>query len=141
MLALNAHAADGRIRELPLSKFPSRHEWGSATPSKPAIPGSIVKLHLTQNARTKEKFVVGGADDGSILFWNLDTLELCAKWIAFSTPLEKVVEFAQDGAGALKGCVICIARDGTIAVVVVDGFQLCVFILKAAAKDTTLTER
>ena len=43
--------------------------------------------------------------------------------MAFSTPLTRAVEF-QDNPGPLRGCVLCIAQDGTVAVIAVDGFQL-----------------
>jgi hypothetical protein len=36
------------------------------------LGGFVVGLHLVSNERTKEKFVVGGADDGSIAFWDLE---------------------------------------------------------------------
>jgi hypothetical protein len=36
----------------------------------------------------------------------------------------KVLTFEGETVGPLRGCVLCIARDGTIAVIVVDGFQL-----------------
>jgi WD repeat-containing protein 7 len=52
------------------------------------------------------------------------TLELCARWTAFSTPLLSVIDCEQDPSALLHGCVLCIATDGTIAVIVVDGFQL-----------------
>lgn len=36
-----------------------------------ALSGDVVSLHLIQNDRTEEKFILGGADDGSIGIWEL----------------------------------------------------------------------
>lgn len=52
------------------------------------------------------------------------TLALCARWTIFTTPLISVVQFRAQTQGPLRGCVLCISQDGTIAVIVVDGFQL-----------------
>jgi hypothetical protein len=40
--------------------------------SESALDGSIVGLHLVLNGRTKERLIVGGADDGSVAFWKLE---------------------------------------------------------------------
>jgi hypothetical protein len=40
--------------------------------SEPPLDGLITGLHLVQNSRTKESFILGGADDGSIAFWALE---------------------------------------------------------------------
>jgi len=34
------------------------------------------------------------------------------------------MQLQDEQAGPLRGCVLCIAEDGTIAVIVIDGFQL-----------------
>jgi hypothetical protein len=53
--------------------------------------------------------------------------KLCARWTIFTTPLASVIQIhdTQEG-GPLRGCILCISVDGTVAVVVVDGFQLYV---------------
>ena len=40
--------------------------------SETSVDGSITVLYLVQNARTKERLIVGGVDDGSICFWSLE---------------------------------------------------------------------
>ena len=37
-----------------------------------ALDGYIASLFLVENLRTKERFVVGGADDGSLAVWALE---------------------------------------------------------------------
>ncbi|TFK39093.1 hypothetical protein BDQ12DRAFT_683016 [Crucibulum laeve] len=87
------------------------------------LPGSITALHTVYNPRTKERLIVGGADDGSIAFWSGNNFELSARWIVFTTPLLHVMQFHEDKTGPLRGCVLCISQDGTIAVIVIDGFH------------------
>jgi hypothetical protein len=41
-----------------------------------ALDGSITGLHLVQNGRTKDRLIVGGADDGSVAFWDLEYVSL-----------------------------------------------------------------
>ena len=53
--------------------------------------------------------------------YSLRTLQLLARWTVFTEPLGDVIYLSS---GRLKGCVFCVARDGTIAVVAVDGYQL-----------------
>ena len=52
------------------------------------------------------------------------SLKVCARWIKFTTPLIKVIQFPDEKLGPLRGCVLCVSRDSTIAAIVVDGFQL-----------------
>jgi hypothetical protein len=52
------------------------------------------------------------------------SLELRARWTIFTTPLAHVTQFADENAGPLKGCVLCVSEDGTVAVIVIDGLQL-----------------
>jgi hypothetical protein len=52
------------------------------------------------------------------------TFELVAQWCIFTAPLSKVVQLEVEKNAPLYGCALCVSRDGTIAVIVVDGFQL-----------------
>ncbi len=51
------------------------------------------------------------------------SLKLLARWTVFTVPLARVINLEE---GRLSGCALCISEDGTIAVIAVDGFQLCV---------------
>jgi hypothetical protein len=137
--------ADGRLRQSSLiemcrkSKQPPSH----AKVSGPALQGFITSLHVVYNSRTREKLIIGGADDGSIAFWTVECallsshcheinsdhpcishFRLCARWTVFTTPLVSVLQINEAQSGPLKGCVLCISADGTIAVIGIDGFQL-----------------
>ncbi|KAJ7726520.1 hypothetical protein B0H16DRAFT_1592489 [Mycena metata] len=115
--------ADGHLNQASLTSMCAAAPSTPAKVSALAIGGEVAALHLVQNSRTREQFIVGGGDDGSIAFWAADTLTLCARWTIFTAPLISVVQFRIEKQGPLRGCVLCVSRDGTIAVIVVDGFQ------------------
>jgi len=49
---------------------------------------------------------------------------MCARWTLLNTPLAHVIHTKGDAMGRLKGSLLCIAQDGTIATLDIDGFQL-----------------
>jgi WD repeat-containing protein 7 len=72
--------ADGRLRQLSLAQMltpghlsPGGLGHNFVKVSDFAIGGSILTLHLVRNTRTRERFVVGGGDDGSISFWHAES--------------------------------------------------------------------
>ncbi|KAF8903093.1 hypothetical protein CPB84DRAFT_1728490 [Gymnopilus junonius] len=120
--------SDGVLRRFSLAQMARKPEKvlissSSMKTSYPSLSGGIVGLHLVQNPRTKERYIIGGADDGSIAFWSFNTFELVMRWTIFTTPLAKVMQFDPETTGPLRGCALCISRDGTIAVIVIDGFH------------------
>ncbi|KAI0642943.1 WD40 repeat-like protein [Trametes meyenii] len=122
---------DGRLRRTSLLEAAQ----GADAPtqwSNLALPGPILALDVAQNPRTRERIIVGGADDGTIAMWSLDALKLCARWTLFTTPLSRVISLHEEAVGRLHGCVLCVAQDGTIAVVAVDGYQF-VYLVPASA--------
>ncbi|KAG6827291.1 hypothetical protein H0H93_015696, partial [Arthromyces matolae] len=120
-----AYAADGHLRRSSLIEMigNSSKTASSSDDEDIALAGFIASLHLVTNERTKEQFIVGGADDGSVAFWTLDQLKMCARWTLFTTNMTYCIKIRETEASPLKGCVLCISADGTIAVIVVDGFQ------------------
>ncbi|KAJ7166355.1 hypothetical protein C8R43DRAFT_985618 [Mycena crocata] len=115
--------ADGRLCQTSLAELCAASPTTLQKSSADTINGEIAGLHVVNNSRTRERFIVGGGDDGSVAFWTIDTLTLCARWTIFTTPLKNVVQFRDEKQGPLRGCVLCISRDGTIAVIAVDGFH------------------
>ncbi|KAJ7776775.1 hypothetical protein DFH07DRAFT_797695 [Mycena maculata] len=114
---------DGRLCQTSVAEISAVSPATLHKESAATIAGDVTGLHVVQNSRTRERFIVGGADDGSIAFWTADTLTLCARWTIFTTPLANVVQFRDEKQSPLRGCVLCISRDGTIAVIAVDGFH------------------
>ncbi|KAI0060412.1 WD40 repeat-like protein [Artomyces pyxidatus] len=101
--------------------------YNSETPSKDLsdvpLDGFIVSLHLVQNDRSGERLIVGGADDGSVAIWSLESLKMLDRWTPFLFPLSDVVQLRQDKGGPLRGCVMAVSSDGTIAVLAIDEYQ------------------
>lgn len=68
--------ADGFLRQFSLEEM-TRISAKSLTISSAVktsdlpINGHVVGLHIVQNHRIRERYVVGGGDDGSIAFWSL----------------------------------------------------------------------
>jgi hypothetical protein len=134
--------ADGHFRQSSLIEMCGKSEQppSQVKVSAPALQGYIAGLHAVYHSRTKEKLIIGGADDGSIAFWTVECalpflhcheigscvshLRLCARWTVSTTLLVSVLQVDETQSGPLKGCVLCISADGTIAVIVIDGFQL-----------------
>ena len=52
------------------------------------------------------------------------SLELRARWTVFTTPLARVAQLQDEKFGPLRGCVLCVSEDGTVAVIVINGLQL-----------------
>lgn len=52
------------------------------------------------------------------------TLKICARWTLFNTPLAHVIRTKGDAVGRLKESLLCVAQDGTIAMIDIDGFKL-----------------
>lgn len=65
--------ADGRVR---LSSFAPNCgkpvASGLTKASDVPLTGYIAGLHSVQNLRTRETFIIGGGDDGSIAVWTLE---------------------------------------------------------------------
>jgi hypothetical protein len=44
--------------------------------SNPRVDSEITSLYIVQNLQTKERFIVSGADDGSISIWTMKYVSL-----------------------------------------------------------------
>lgn len=62
---------DGKIRRTSLANW-SKGETFSACSAvcEVSLNGYITSINQVENERTKEDFLVGGADDGSLAFWS-----------------------------------------------------------------------
>ena len=54
------------------------------------------------------------------------TLQLRAQWTIFTTPILTVIPLQDEVVGRLRGCILCVSEDGTLAVVAVEGLELSV---------------
>ncbi|PCH40392.1 WD40 repeat-like protein [Wolfiporia cocos MD-104 SS10] len=126
--------SDGRLRRTSLVDWARGSVDGSeAGMSDVALGGYVVALHRVVDERTKELYIVGGADDGSVAIWSCRSLALLVRWTVFTAPLAYVIHVNGEDVGRLRGCVLCISQDGTIAVITIDGHQFICLIPAAAA--------
>ncbi|KAG5725162.1 WD repeat-containing protein 7 [Termitomyces sp. T112] len=123
--------ADGRLRQSSLIQMIADSSKSSGEDSDTALNGFITSLFVVSNERTKERFLIGGADDGSVGFWTLDHYKMCARWTLFTTSLSHVIQIEDTQHSLLEGCVLCVSADGTVAVIVIDGFQF-LFLIPAS---------
>lgn len=71
------YQADGHLRQYTLGQMARKEKKSPISPtsstkcSDASLGGRLLGLHTVQNQRTREKYIVGGADDGSIAFWSL----------------------------------------------------------------------
>lgn len=62
--------ADGRLCQTSLASLCAASPTTIHKTSTAPINGGVTGLHgVVQNSRTRERFVIGGGDDGSIAFW------------------------------------------------------------------------
>lgn len=103
----------------------------------------MTRLWFVTEEWSKDLFLLGAMDDGGIGCWDaryvllspvrtlyslghFRSLKLVSRWTIFTTELESVITLSlgDDRLGRLKGCVMCVAADGTIAIIVLDGMSL-----------------
>ncbi|CAL1713651.1 unnamed protein product [Somion occarium] len=114
--------SDGHIRRSSLQDVTRDADEGNPKNiSDLPLPGDVLSIHLAVNGRTGERLLIGGADDGGIAIWDLESLRLLARWTVFINPLSRVLVLQT--ASWLRGCVFCISQDGTIAVIALDEYQ------------------
>ncbi|KAG9008521.1 hypothetical protein FRB94_013134 [Tulasnella sp. JGI-2019a] len=93
--------------------------------SSSGLDHPVLSLDHVRNSRTRERFVLGSSFNGSVAVWSLQGLELRARWTLFATPLLSVIDLTgEENVGGLKDCLLCVAEHGTIAVILIDGFEL-----------------
>ena len=67
-----SYLADGRLRQSSLIQMIADSGKSSSEDSGLALNGFITSLFVALNERTRERFIIGGADDGSVGFWTLE---------------------------------------------------------------------
>lgn len=61
--------------------------------------------------------------------------------MVFATPLLSVIRLEDEAVGRLRGCVICVATGGTLALISIETLELCVFQLFDALCQTNSCTR
>lgn len=77
MLLTTEVADDGLIRRSSFTQITERRSLAEfRAVSDVPLNRSITKLHLVQNDRTNEQFIVGGSEDGCLAFWTKEYLSI-----------------------------------------------------------------
>lgn len=93
--------------------------------SVPTWCADITVLQHLCNPRTGTNYILGGSDHGDICVFDTTTLRVEAEWSGFSTPLQHVVPLVGlPHTSRLYGCVLCVARDGTSGLLLLDDLRL-----------------
>lgn len=139
------YQGDGTLKRVNLAQLCGNEASSSSSSPTTKLNCAIISLFTAQNLRTREWFIVGGGDDGSVLIWQTAyvfpqvllsrhpvnrfethrSLKLVARWTIFISPLVQVLQ-CRETTGPLRGCVLCASRNGTVAVIALDGLQLSV---------------
>jgi hypothetical protein len=140
MFVLTGHVADGQLYRTSFAELllDPRLETTENT-----LGARVTRLWFVTEEWNKNLFVLGALDNGGIACWDAryvrpyvgdpiylirhsSSLKLVSRWTIFITELESVISLslADDRLGRLKGCVMAVAADGTIAVIVLDGMSL-----------------
>lgn len=82
-------------------------------------------LQLVSNPRTGTRHMLGGTPCGDVGVWNASTLRLEAAWSCFAAPVQTFVPLTGLApASRFFGCVMCVATDGTAALLALDDVRL-----------------
>jgi hypothetical protein len=81
-------------------------------------------LRAVNNVRTGVRYVVGASLEGDLVIWDAASLRQVAQWAVFVTPTAHIVSLLTGETSRLRGCVAAVAADGTVAILLLDGFVL-----------------
>ncbi|ELU38230.1 WD40 domain-containing protein [Rhizoctonia solani AG-1 IA] len=95
-------------------------------PNKDILSPKATRLWSVTEEWSKTVYLLGALNDGGIACWDSRNLKLVARWTIFNTELETVINLSlgDDRLGKLKGSLMAVAADGTIAVIVLDSMHL-----------------
>lgn len=104
----------------------AQHESLHAVPeSLPLWDAKTTLLQIVVNPRTGTRYVVGGSEKGDVAIWDASSLRMLAGWSCFAAPVQAVVPLGTvPRSSHLWGCAMCVATDGTCALLTLDDVRL-----------------
>ncbi|CAE6390945.1 unnamed protein product [Rhizoctonia solani] len=95
-------------------------------PNESMLSPRATRLWFVTEEWSKTLYLLGALNDGGIACWDARNLKLVAQWTIFNTELETVINLGlgDERLGKMKGSLMAVATDGTIAVIVLDGMYL-----------------
>lgn len=120
----NGPLAAGQLQASPFSEL----VVGAASKSRSVAPNRSTRrisiLRAVSNVRTGVRYIVGASVEGELVIWDAASLRQIAQWAVFVTPTAHLVSLLTAESSRLRGCVAAIATDGTVAILLLDGFVL-----------------
>ncbi|SPO40249.1 uncharacterized protein PSFLO_05731 [Pseudozyma flocculosa] len=116
----------GGIRSVSLTELAHAEALQEMTRTRNSIGNgkTIITLRQVTRPRSGTKMIVGGSAQGDVAFWDATTLELAATWTMSTAPIESLVSFGDDdNTLRLHGCLACVAADGSVSIVLLDGLR------------------
>ncbi|WFD19805.1 hypothetical protein MCAP1_002042 [Malassezia caprae] len=123
------------LSDAPTAQTPAAH-------SHPSWAAPVSSLQLVANPRTGTRHLIGGTAQGDLGVWDLATLRSEAAWSWFASPLQALVPLTGvQPHSRLYGCVLCVALDGTSALLALDDVRLVQLFPGAGAPLTSVAVR
>lgn len=100
---------------------------GDERPNAVPLPwdAPLTLLQQVANPRTGTRHVLGGSEAGDLGVWNGATLQLEAAYSWFTAPVQCIVPLLGVApTSRLYGCVLCVAEDGTSALLALNDLRL-----------------
>lgn len=92
--------------------------------SSPQHKGKVTMLRLVINPRTQVKHIVGGTEEGDIIFWDAATLRKQSERSLLSCPVSGMLVLGKDdNTLRLNGCLACVGADGSLVTFLLDGLN------------------
>lgn len=108
---------------MPLTQLFSDTPLATAQPLPWDAP--LTLLQQVANPRTGTRHILGGSAAGDIALWNVSSLQLEAAWSWFASPIQCIVPLlGVSPISRLYSCVLCVAQDGTSALLALDDLRL-----------------
>lgn len=86
--------------------------------------GHVTILRLVVNPRTQARHIVGGTEEGDVIFWDATTLKKQSERSLLACPIIGMLVLGKDdNTLRLNGCLACIGADGSLVTFLLDGLN------------------
>ncbi|KAI8979974.1 hypothetical protein BDB01DRAFT_837012 [Pilobolus umbonatus] len=92
-----------------------------------AHPSAITCLIVPNHHISNQQYMLSGGKDGTVKIWNLINGRYVASCAVHSMPVKTFIEPAEQKDMRVKGCIVSIAKDNSVALISIDSMT-CLFI-------------
>ncbi|KAI8080052.1 uncharacterized protein BX664DRAFT_286560 [Halteromyces radiatus] len=90
--------------------------------------GKVTCLLVPEHHSSEQKYLLSGGRDGCVKIWNLINGKFVASFTVHASPVQSFVEPAEQKDSRVRGCVVSIAHDHSLALISVDSMT-CLYII------------